>query len=169
MLFVGKGRYRLTPASEAERYQVSMASGDERLEVLEEHFEKLVLLFMDDTFAEISRGSTVAVGAADFGASQILQGFRKTLKKKFSINLNHRILEAFLNSQKAEDGFFLALMDGKQLPLAVASVDPNGISAPRLTPNIRLGPGKSCLFVADKSKGGFWYLSHLLRELQTGR
>lgn len=53
-VFVGQGSYRLNPATEGERRHLGLVAGDDRLEVLSDGFDELVLLFGDDTAAEIA-------------------------------------------------------------------------------------------------------------------
>lgn len=53
-VFIGQGSLRLVPATPAESRQLALAAGgDKTFESLTEEFDELVLLFADDTAAEI--------------------------------------------------------------------------------------------------------------------
>src|SRR5262245_60072485 len=57
-VFVGEGRWQLTPAREGARRYLAMLRDEPKTEVLTDRFDSLVLLFTDGTEAEIrARGA----------------------------------------------------------------------------------------------------------------
>jgi hypothetical protein len=156
-VFVGQGSLRLSPAKPSERRQLALAaSGDKEFETLTEEFDELVLLFGDDTAEEIQLHAPVQTGAPDPKAVQAFEAYLKRQRKDFKTNFHLRILQDLLNTPGLTSGAFLAFVDGKRYPPALAAVDPYGAEALRLA--IRLGGEDSLLFVADPNRGGVWYL-----------
>ncbi|HEX2225100.1 MAG TPA: hypothetical protein VHN15_12935, partial [Thermoanaerobaculia bacterium] len=71
-VFVGQGSYRLLPATPHETRQLALSSGaglNEGFEVLNDTFEDLLLLFTDDTLAELERHAAVETGGPDARAT----------------------------------------------------------------------------------------------------
>ncbi len=165
-VFVGQGSYRLSPATPNERRQLALSSGGgQDFETLTDNFEDLLLLFADDTAEEIQLHAPVQTGAPDPKALQVQEAWLKRQRKDFKINFHVRILQDLLNSPGLRSGVFLALVNGKKHPPALAAVDPNGAGA--------FGPllgGEDTLFlVADPNKGGLWYLSDRQAEVDRKR
>jgi hypothetical protein len=155
-VFVGRGSYRLSPASENERRQLALASGgDKGFETLADEFDDLVLLFADDTAQEIEQHAAAKAGAPDSRAVSVYESYLKRQRKDFRINFHVRVLEDILNQPGLMSGVFLALVDGKRYPPALAAVDPNGAEA--LNFGARLGEEDTVFLVADSNKGGIWY------------
>jgi hypothetical protein len=155
-VFVGRGSYRLSPASENERRQLALASGgDKGFETLTDEFDDLVLLFADDTAQEIELHAAAKTGAPDSRAVSVYESYLKRQRKDFRINFHVRVLEDILNQPGLMSGVFLALVDGKRYPPALAAVDPNGAEA--LNFGARLGEEDTVFLVADNVKGGIWY------------
>lgn len=169
-VFVGQGSYRLTPATPNELRQLALSSGadlDKGFEALTDTVEDLVLLFTDDTMAELERHAAVQTGAPDPHAVEIQERWLKRQRKDFTTNFHLRILEDLLNTPGRTDGVFLALVDGRKHPPALAAVDPDGAEALRLSS--RLGGEDTVFFVADSSKGGIWYLCDRKEEVARKR
>jgi Peptidase family M1 domain len=155
-VFVGHGSYRLLPATANERRQLALASGgDKSFEVLTDEFDDLVLLFADDTAKEIQSQSPVKTGAPDARALSVYESYLKRQRKDFQVNFHLRLLEDLLNQPGLTSGVFLALINGRKVPPALAAVDPDGAEALNLS--LRLGGEGTVFFVADPTKGGLWY------------
>ena len=165
-VFSGSGIYTLAPASENERRQLVVSSLGKYDEKVSEPFESLLLLFTDNTFEEATAGKTVKTGEADTG---LYEKFRKIQRKDLKCNLDMRMLAAMTNQGPARDGLFIAFIDSKKLPPAIAAVDPQGIGALHIYPaSMRLGSESVGLFVSHERKGGFWYLNSSKQELASG-
>jgi hypothetical protein len=170
-VFVGQGSYRLTPATPYELRQLALSSGADLgggdkgggFEVLNDTFEDLLLLFTDDTMAELERHAAVQAGAPDPRAADVYDRWLKRQRKDFKTNFHLRILEDLLNTPGRTDGAFLALIDGHKHPPALAAVDPDGAEALRISP--RLGAEDTVFWVADSNKGGIWYLCDRKEEV----
>lgn len=165
-VFVGHGSYRLSPATENERRQLALeAGGDRSFETLTDEFDDLVLLFADDTAQEIELHAPVKTGAPDARAASVYETYLKRQRKDFHVNFHVRVLEDILNQPGLMSGVFLALIDGKRYPPALAAVDPNGAEALNL--GLRLGDEDTVFFVADLNKGGIWYQCDRRAEVDT--
>lgn len=152
-VFVGQGTVELSPASEAERRQLALETGDKALEVFAERFEEAVLLFTDDTAAEIERAGTAGVAPARAAAAY--DGFFDKQRKRLKTNLHLRLVEKATRGEGPADPLFLTYFVGKKTPPAIAVVDPGGLDW--LSPEF--GGEESALYVIDESEGGFWYLA----------
>ncbi len=164
-VFLGHGSFRLTPASPWERNHLAFITGDEKLEGLEDTFEQLVLLFTDQTEAEISAHAEVRQGAADGTAVAAYEEFFKKQRKEMELNLHLRLLEDLLNGEGASAGVFVAAIDGKKLPPALAMVDSRGVQASGLFQ----GGEDTAFMVLSDTRGGPWYVSDRREELQEAR
>jgi peptidase M1-like protein len=156
-VFVGQGSFRLSPATPYELRQLALSSGaDKGFEALTDTFEDLVLLFTDGTLAELERQSAIQTGAPDPRALDIYEGWLKRQRKDFKTNFHLRILQDLLNAPGRTDGVFLALLNGRKYPPALAAVDPDGVESLHIFP--RLGGEDVLFFVASLDRGGPWYL-----------
>ena len=166
-VFVGQGSYRLTPATPNELRQLALSSGADidkgGFEALADTFDNLLLLFTDDTLAELERHAAIQTGAPDPHAADRWEAWLKRQRKDFTTNFHLRILEDLLNTPGRTDGVFLALIDGRKYPPALAAVDPDGAEALRISP--RLGGEDTLFWVADSNKGGLWYLCDRREEV----
>ncbi len=155
-VFVGRGSYRLSPATENERRQLALSSGaGNDFETLTDDFDDLVLLFADDTAQEIELHAAAHTGAPDARAGEVYERYFKRQRKEFRTNFHARLLRDLLNSPGLMSGVFMAMIDGKKHPPALAAVDPDGSEALAITP--RLGGEDTVFFVADPNRGGIWY------------
>jgi hypothetical protein len=156
-VFVGHGSYRLSPATENERRQLALSSGADAkgFETLSDEFDDLVLLFADDTAQEIELHAPVRTGAADPRAVEVYERYLKRQRKDFKINFDVRLLRDVLNSPGLTSGVFMALVEGRKYPPALAAVDPDGAEALGLF--ARLGGDDTIFLVADPNRGGLWY------------
>jgi hypothetical protein len=167
-VFVGQGSYRLIPATPAERRQLALASGaGEGFEALSDSFDSLVLYFLDDTDAELLLKSPVTPGAPDPQAVKVFEGWLKRQRKDLHTNLHLRVLQDLLNSPGVSTGLFLALIEGRKVPPALAAIDPSGAEALRL--GGRMGGEDTLFYVSDPNKGGIWYLCDRPSEVASHR
>lgn len=163
-VFVGQGSYRLAPATPNELRQLALSSGGGNdFEVLTDTFEDLFLLFTDGTLAEIERHAAVESGAPDPRAVDLHAGWLKRQRKDFRTNFHLRILADLLNVPDRTGGVFLALVDGRGTPAALAAVDPDGAEALRIAS--RLGGEDTVFWVPDSNREGIWYLCDRKEEL----
>lgn len=164
-VFVGQGSLRLVPATPAESRQLALASGgDQGFEALTEEFDELVLLFADETAEEIQRHAALQTGSPDPKAVQAWEAHLKRQRKDFKTNFHIRILQDLLNTPGSTRGAFLAFVDGRKYPPALAAVDPDGAEALRVS--FRLGGEDSVFVVADSNRGGIWYLGDRKEEVE---
>jgi len=169
-VFVGQGSYRLTPTTPHELRQLALSSGadlDKGFEAMNDTFEDLLLLFADDTLAELERHAAVQTGAPDPRAADVYEGWLKRQRKDFTTNFHLRILQDLLNTPGRTDGVFLALVNGRKQPPALAAVDPDGAEALHI--GSRLGGESTLFWVADSNKGGIWYLGDRTREARPAK
>lgn len=169
-VFVGQGSYRLLPATPHETRQLALSSGanlNEGFEVLSDTFEDLLLLFTDDTLAELERHAAVEAGGPDARAAEVHDAWLKRQRKVFKTNFHTRILQDLLNTPGRTDGVFLALVNGRKTPPALAAVDPDGVEALRISS--RLGGEDTVFWVADTDRAGIWYLSDRKEEVERGK
>ena len=167
-VFVGQGSLKLVPATQAETRQLALASGgDKGFESLTEEFDELVLLFADDTAAEIQIHAPVQTGAPDPKAVQAWEAHLKRQRKELRTNFHIRILQDLLNTPGLTSGVFMASVDGRKYPPALAAVDPYGAESLRLA--IRLGGEDSVFYVAGENRGGLWYLCDQKGEVERKR
>jgi hypothetical protein len=167
-VFVGRGSYRLSPATATERRHLALASGaGPGFETLNDDFDNLLLLFADDTPQELALHAPVAAGAPDAKAVAVYEAYLKRQRKDFRINFHLRVLEDLLNQPGLTSGVFLALIDGRKVSTALAAVDPNGAEA--LNFGLRLGEEDTVFLVADPNKGGLWYQCDRQAEVDAKR
>ena len=167
-VFVGQGSYRLSPASPSETRQLALSSGGgEDFETLSDNFEDLLLLFADDTAAEIQLHAPIQTGAPDPKALQVHEAWLKRQRKDIKINFHLRVLRDLLNNPGLTSGVFMALINGRRYPPVLAAVDPDGAEALQIAP--RFGGEDTIFFVFDPNKGGAWYLSDQQGEVTRKR
>ncbi|HEX2223097.1 MAG TPA: M1 family aminopeptidase, partial [Thermoanaerobaculia bacterium] len=100
-------------------------------------------------------------------ATDIHVAWLKRQRKVFKTNFHARILQDLLNTPGRTDGVFLALVNGRKAPPALAAVDPDGAEALRISS--RLGGEDTVFWVADTDKAGIWYLSDRKEEVENGK
>jgi len=168
-VFLGSGHYRLEPATEGERRHLALLSGDSQLESWSDSFDRLLLLFTDDTFEALSIDHPVVTASPDPRARAAFDDLFAWQRDPdhFATNFHLRLLFDLLNRPQHNDGVFLALIDGQELSPALAAVDPLGADAIGLATD--LGGEDVALYSGDKARSGFWYLSHRAWELERHR
>ncbi|HEV7669371.1 MAG TPA: M1 family aminopeptidase [Thermoanaerobaculia bacterium] len=166
-VFLGQGSFRLTPATPGERRRLAFDSGADpkTFETLSDSFTRLVLLFGDDTAAELALAAPIRPGAPDHAALAAWEDHLKRQRKDYHVNFHLRILADLLDVPGLTSGAFLAFLEGQKVGPALAVVDPRGAQA------TGLGAGKedSMFFVMDETKGGSWYMSETAAEIKSGR
>ncbi|MDP9120591.1 MAG: hypothetical protein M3O15_04360 [Acidobacteriota bacterium] len=167
-VFIGQGSYRLSPATPRERRHLALVTGaDKGFETLSDSFEEMVVLFADDTAAEIGLAAPIEQRAPDPRAAEIYKRWSRREREDFHVNFQLRLLEDLLNSPGLTSGVFMALIGGKKYSPVLAAVDPNG--AEGLLPFARMGEEDTLLLLADSKKGGVWYLSDRRAEVDAHR
>ncbi len=167
-VFLGDGGYRLTPGSETERRHLALAAGGgERLEVLADRFDTLILLFTDGTAEEIARHAPAVSGAPDPRATAAYEAYLARQRHGFATNFHLRLLRDLLGRPDRADGVFLAFVEGKRYPPALAAFDPDG--AEGLAIAQMMGGDTTLLYLPDPERGGVWYSSPRRADAAAGR
>ncbi|HUO83760.1 MAG TPA: M1 family aminopeptidase [Thermoanaerobaculia bacterium] len=157
-VFLGAGRYNLLPATEGERQHLNLVTGRTDLEVLEDRFDSMVLLFGDATDEEITSHGALAEGPAEPRARKVYEDYLEEQKRSLQINLHIRVLADLLNQGGRDQGTFLAWVDGAAHPPALLLEDPRGIGS--IAASFGLFGGETTgMIVDDDHDGGAWYLS----------
>ena len=167
-VFLGQGTFRLNPATPGERRRLALDSGGDpkTFESLSDSFTRLVLLFGDDTAAELALSTPIEAGTPDREALDVWEAHMKRQRKDYHVNFHLRLLADLLDVPGMTSGTFLAFLEGQKIGPALAAVDPRGAEA------LGLGAGgkeDTMLFVIDETKGGSWYQSESAAELKGGR
>ena len=157
-VFLGDGRLELRPSAEVERRHLAIVTAQSDLEIFEDSFEQIVLLFGDATFDEITRGKQIGSGAPDARAGKAYQDYLDAQKRRYQINLHLRVLQDLLATPPPANGVFLGVVDGKRFAPALLVVDPRGLSA--VGAGLSGLSGEETAYVSfDDDNGGFWYLN----------
>lgn len=166
-VFVGEGSFRLSPVTEDERKHLAYVTGKTGLEVLEDRFSRLVLLFADDTAEELALAGTVEAGSPDSRAADVFKDFLTSQRKDFKTNFLVRLLADLLDTPALKSGVFLASFNGEDLPPVLAAVDPRGAEALHIEPLV--GGEDTVLFAGGEVQRGFWYACDRRGEVKSGR
>ena len=152
-VFLGDGEYRLEPATESEQRHLRLVTGDERLETLTDRFDRLVLLFTDQTGEEMLAHAAVVAGAPDARATEVYEDYLEHQQERIQINLHLRIVNDLLNRPGRSDGVFLAPVDGDEYSPALIAIDPLGIS--NLSTQFGFLSGEEIALISfDRQNGG---------------
>jgi len=167
-VFVGDGRFELSPATASERRHLAFVVGDPKLEILTDSFDTAVFLFTDATADEIRANGAPAppVTTALASAREAFEKFFKRQRKDLKNNLQIRLLEDVVEARPASGGLFLAGFTGKKLPPSLAIVDPAGLAD---WFSDELGGESVVLYVLHDERGGYWYACHTREEIAAGR
>ena len=167
-VFLGKGSYVLTPATEAERCQLAVYTDDPKLSALSDEFDQAV--FFDTALLEQAErafgpsGSGKPTSEAEAAWDEYSRAQRKDLRR----NIQVRLLDRLLPRDPAPQPLFLAWIKSKKHRPALLAVDPHGLDALGLT-HLRMGSEKTLMLALDTQRGGIWYSSQLRNELETGQ
>jgi hypothetical protein len=165
-VFIGDGSYQLNPATDTERRHLQLVTN--RADVLSDRFTRLILLFTDQTAAELQMHAPVASGAPDQTATRAYEDYLQREQTAGLPNFHLRVLADLLNRPTRKDGVFLAFVEGQSYSPVLLAVDPLGVS--NLTSRFAFFGGEEVALVSfDKMNGGLWYSSALAREAVRGR
>lgn len=164
-VFLGSGRYTLTPATADERAALGFVVGRPGLTSFEDRFSSLVLLFADSTADELALLGEGRVGSPEPAAKKAVEEWFHWQKREFRHNFLIRLLADLYDTPDLRSGVFFAFTDGAELPPSLAAIDPQGLEA------LRMGDGDEdvVLVVADQVKGGLYYASEPARQVAAGR
>jgi hypothetical protein len=161
-VFAGEGTVTLTPATPPERRQLAIDTGDDKLTVLTEKFERAV--FFDAALVN-QLASATTKGEVSPEATKAFDDFSNNERHKFKSNVHVRVLQDLLDP--TPQPLFLAFVRGRSYgPLLIGS-DPRGQDASMLS-DLLDGGEKSFLLDLDDTRGGIWYLAHLKSEIASG-
>src|SRR5204862_7685181 len=86
-VFLGHGSYTLEPSNESERRHLALRTGNDKLEILSDTFDRLVLLFYDDTAEELQLATPAQAGAPAREATAAFDEAMARLRKPWKLNL----------------------------------------------------------------------------------
>ncbi|MEK7404172.1 MAG: M1 family aminopeptidase, partial [Acidobacteriota bacterium] len=118
-VFLGRGVFTLKPPTEIERRQMGRFN-DGKLE-LEEPFQKVALVFTDDTFRVLSGQLKSRPGTVAPEAAGVLRELRDRFREDLRTNLEARVLAGQCSS---EHGLFLAVIHGEKHGQLLFEIDP---------------------------------------------
>ncbi|HKO59188.1 MAG TPA: M1 family aminopeptidase, partial [Thermoanaerobaculia bacterium] len=130
---------------EAERRQLAIWTGDDKLMVLRDGFDSAV-------FFGLALPNAPKSSPPSAPAKAVYEAFLVRQRKEFATNFHLRIAQDLYNH--AAQRAFIAFIDGRRLPPALLVVDPLGALP-------MAGGEETMLFVEDEVKRGVWYSSHL--------
>jgi hypothetical protein len=167
-VFMGRGAYELHPATETERHHLRLVTGDKQLTVLTDRFTQIVLLFTDETAAEILAGGTLTATEPDARARAAYEDYLDQQRRRYQMNLHLRVLRDLLEPGGSRAGVFLAPVNGAKHDPALMVVDPLGVSAVAAKFAF-FGGEQTGFYSTDNQNQGFWYLSSASRSAVGGR
>jgi hypothetical protein len=159
-VFYGKGTFSLVPPIELERKNIALLTKEP---ALHEEFDRMVLRFTDDTYAEIKK---VGQSGGQSGGDPVdaLNTVNTRLRKDLKYNLHGRILEDVLSEQAG--GLFVAFIDGRKVSSRLLyAIDPHG--APPLM-FLNVAPEEIELATYEDQKTGVWCAFHYSSEYANG-
>jgi hypothetical protein len=162
-VFTGTGSWELDPASPHERRQLAIYAADDKLVKLSDQFESGV--FFSAQLVDALEKTGTKSEAESARAKEVYDTYLKRQRKDLKTNIHSRVAQDLLNGG---DPLFFAYINGRKLPPAVLAVDPLGVDALRIS-SIDDAGEQTTLYVDDREKGGFWYMSRLRSEVQTRR
>jgi hypothetical protein len=160
-VFIGQGALELVPTDQIERRHLARRMDSAGARGLLEPFTRAVLLFGDDTEAEIlAHGERYEAvpdpavpdpAAFDPAAIDLLAEWSPTTSEELPLDLSLRLLRGLVNDEGLPSGPFYALVEGEHLGRVLVGVDPAGI----------LDDEGACLLVLSQGSQGYWYSSRL--------
>jgi hypothetical protein len=163
-VFVGRGSYRLTPVTVAERRHLAIVAQDDALEALEDTFPDAVFLGTALPAAAL-RHAGASTGAPAPDAAALWDAYLKKQRNTLTTNVHVRVLAEILDRSGP---FFLAWIDGKKHPPAVLVHDPRGAESVRLAGR-QMGGEQTMMLAVHEQKGGIWYSCRAKAEIEAGR
>jgi len=163
-VFIGQGSYELKPATNYERRQLAINSGDDKLTSIVDQFDSAVFLGTALVAAAEKAGAPVA-GTPDQAALSRWDNYMKRQRKDLHTNMHVRLLQELLNK---DEPVFVGWVDGKKYPPAALIVDPRGADDVRLTP-LNSGGEQTMMVVIHDTRGGVWYSARYKSEIESGK
>jgi Peptidase family M1 domain len=157
-VFFGEGALELVPASGGERRQLALRTGSATGAGIIEPFTRAVLLFADETEAEILAHGERSEAAPYSAAVELLTEWAPATSEEIPLDLPLRLLRGLFNDEGGSTGPFYAVVDGAELGRTLVGVDPAGI----------LDDEGACLLVLSEGSQGYWYSSALQSAAPTG-
>src|SRR4051812_6875062 len=155
-VFYGKGTFALVPPIAVEKKNIALLTKEP---ALHEEFDRMVLRFTDETYAEIKK-SAQAGGGSGGDPVDAMETVNTRLRKDLKYNLHGRILEDVLSDQPG--GLFIAFIDGKKISSRLLfAIDPHG--APALV-EMSVAPEEVELATYEDLKMGIWSAFHYTSE-----
>ena len=146
-VFLGKGVLHLKPSTAQEQRQLARFNGGKS--ELDEPFERAVLWFSDDTFAELDKVLKPRPGPVPAAAQEQLYSFRKKMREKLLNNVEAQLLETLTHRELP---YFLADIQGERHGQLLFELDMHLAEQLRLT---RYVPGQfSEVWVSARTKAG---------------
>lgn len=175
-VFVGDGRFAISPSIPSEARMLSLLTGQPDFE---EKFSQVVLQFTDGSYEEIKKASSGSAGVSC--PATLLSDTRDFLRSRLNYNLAGRLLQDVLSSRPG--GFFFAHIRGQQVSGKMFYiVDPYGVPymehfldersgrvGASALPAIDVAPEEVALFTYEENKFGIWVSMHLAEEYKDGR
>ena len=175
-VFIGDAAFGVNPPTETERRYLKFLAKDEFVE----QFSEAVFRFTDGTEEELRKAAARdATPAAAGDPAALLKEVQHDLKKKLKQNLDVRLLEDVLSSQKG--GKFIAFVKGKKYGgKLIFDVDPQGVvsympdpppifnAGPRIQRSFTLAPEEVALIAWDYDHYGIWTAFHFSKEYADG-
>src|SRR5258708_658048 len=175
-VFIGDAAFGVNPPTETERRYLKFLAKDEFVE----QFSEAVFRFTDGTEEELRKAAAKdATPAAAGDPAGLLKEVQHDLKKRLKQNLDVRLLEDVLSSQKG--GKFIAFVKGKKYGgKLIFDIDPQGVvsylpdpppifqAGPRIQRFFTLAPEEVALIAWDYDHYGIWTAFHFSKEYADG-
>ncbi len=174
-VFIGDAAFGLTPPTEIERRYLKILAKDEFVD----QFSEAVFRFTDGTEEELRKAAVKDAPAAAGDPAAVFKEVQHDLKKRLKQNLDVRLLEDVLSSQKG--GKFIAFVKGKKYGgKLIFDIDPQGVvsyvpdpppifrAGPRIHEFLTLAPEEVALIAWDYDHYGIWTAFHFSKEYAAG-
>jgi hypothetical protein len=165
-VFRGQGAYQLTPASPVTKRQLQINAGDDKLASLSDTFDQAMFYDTALVTAAEAAGGAAKPGTVSPDATSTYNEYFRHQKNDFHSNMQLRLLETALNNETQPP--FIAWVKAKKYAATILAVDPLGVESLHLE-QAKLGGEQTALYSFDSQKGGYWYLSRLKREIDSGK
>ncbi len=174
-VFLGDAVFSLTPPTEVERRYLKILAKEEFVE----QFGAAVFRFTDGTEEELRKAMDKAAELPSGDPGGLLKETQDQLRKRLKENLDVRLLQDLLSSQKG--GKFVAFIHGRRFSgKLIYDIDPYGVvsyipdpgpifeAGPRVHEFFRLAPEEVALTAWDENHYGIWTSFHFSREYEAG-
>src|SRR5262249_19913105 len=152
----GDGLFELNPVIDIEKQYLTQLTGKDKVSI---EFQRAWLAFSDTTYDDVKKRAKQ--GALEADAAQLLEQFRKKIRKTTNDNVEADLLADIYNPKRAPS--FSAYMSGANADDLRFFVKPQG-AMPELSPEeVALA-----LESREDSRAGILYLSHLESKWKAG-